>query len=388
MANSSAPQPEILLDDYLSLIDDSCVAILPHVLRLAAELGIAEQLAEGERTAVEIAEAVGAHPGALARLLRALVSIGMLTEQKHTFRLTPAGNRMREGADNSVRASLLNTDSQLAWLQSLYTLRTGRPAYDRQHGAFFAHKDADDTANVLFLRRMRERASRLYSRFVTTGDWTGCRVVMDIGGGDGYLIEQVLEHVRGVRGALFDRPAVVDVVRAAGTFDRHACRLEAGDFFAGVPGGADTHLLCSVLHDWTDEQCVTILRNSRDALEPGGRLMIVEMLLPAEGSWHPSTWSDLGMMVLTGGRERTAKEFEVLLTKAGYIMSGVRAIPDSPFSVVNAKPDSRSTKLRLTDAIQQLNMKNPWSSSELFEDELHVILHAGLAEKSERTRRV
>ena len=355
--NSSAPEPAILLDDYLSLIDDSCVAILPHVLRLAVELGIAELLAEGERTGVEIAEAVGAHSGALARLLRALVSIGMLTEQKHTFRLTPAGNRMREGADNSVRASLLNTDSQLAWLQSLHTLRTGRPAYEQQHGAFFAHKDSDDTANAFFLRRMRERASRLYSRFVTTSDWTGCRVVMDVGGGDGYLIEQVLEHARGVRGVLFDRPAVVEAVRAGGTFDRRACRLEAGDFFVGVPGGADTHLLCSVLHDWTDEQCVTILRNSRDALEPGGRLMIVEMLLPSDGSWHPSTWSNLGMMVLTGGRERTEEEFEVLLAKVGYIMAGVRAIPDSPFSVVNAKLDSRSPRLRSTDVVRQLNRK-------------------------------
>lgn len=356
-----APQPAILLENYLGLIDDSCVAVLPHVLRIAAELGIADALAGGARTADEIAEAVQAHRGALARLLRALVSVGVLTEEGHAFRLTPAGNRLRAGVEDSARTSLMNTDSHLAWLRGMDTLRTGRPAYQDQHGEFFAHKDADEAANLLFLRRMRERATQLYRRFVTATDWTDRRMVTDIGGGDGYLLEQILRHAPHLAGVLFDRPAVVDVVRAAGTFDGYACRLEPGDFFAGIPGGADTHLLCSVLHDWTDEQCVTILRNSQCSLEPGGRLMILEMLLPNDGSWHPSTWSDLGMMVLNGGRERSADEFEALLTKAGFTMPTVRAIPESPFSVVEAI---------------QLGLQ------------CVLPFRAGLAAKSERARRV
>jgi hypothetical protein len=331
-----APQPRILLQNYLGLIDDSCVAVLPHVLRIAAELGVADALADGARTADEIANTVQAHPDALARLLRALVSVGVLAQEGSAFRLTPEGNRLRNAVEDSVRTSVMNTDSHIAWLRGVDTLRTGRPAYQDQHGEFFAHKDADEAANFLFLSRMRERGARLYRRFVVTTDWTDCRLVVDIGGGDGYLLEQILRHGPHLAGVLFDRPAVLDVVRAAGTFDGHACRLEPGDFFAGIPRGADTHLLCSVLHNWTDEQCVTILRNSRSALERGGRLMILEMLLPGDDSWHPSTWSDLGMMVLNGGRERSADEFEALLTKAGFAMSAVRAIPDSPFSVVQA----------------------------------------------------
>ncbi|MEU5534699.1 methyltransferase [Streptomyces sp. NPDC020362] len=333
-----APQPALLLDDYLGLIDDSCVAILPHVLRIAAELGVADVLADGPRAADGIADAVGAHPDALHRLLRALASVGVLTEEgAGVFRLTPAGHRLRAGVEGSVRTSLLNVESQRAWLQGIDTFRSGRSVFDDQHGGFFAHKDADGASDQAFLQRMRERAARLYPRFATDTDWSECGTVMDLGGGDGYQLDAILRRAPQLRGVLFDRPAVVASVRAAGTFDGRDCELAAGDFFERVPEGADTHLICSVLHDWTDEQCVSILRASRAALEPGGRLMIVEMLVPEDGSWHPSKWSDIGMMVLTGGRERTAREFEALLAEAGYTLSAVRAVPDSAFSVLEAK---------------------------------------------------
>lgn len=333
-----APQPGQLLADYLGLVDDSCVAILPHVLRIAAELGVADVLADGPRGAEEIAEAVGADPGALFRLLRALASVGVLAQEGGgVFWLTPAGERLRPGAEDSVHTSLLNVDSQLAWLHGVDTIRTGRSVFDERHGGFFAHKDADEASDRAFLRRMRERAARMYPRFGTETDWSNSRTVMDIGGGDGYQLESILRRAPHLRGMLFDRPPVVDAVRTAGTFDGWNCALEAGDFFDGIPTGADTHLLCSVLHDWTDEQSVAILRNSRAALEPGGRLLIVEMVVPNDGSWHPSKWSDVGMMVLTGGRERTADEFEALLKEAGFTLSAVHPVPNSPFSVLSAQ---------------------------------------------------
>lgn len=337
----TATRPSVLLEDYLGLVDDSCVAILPHVLRIAVELGIADALAGGPRTAEAVAEAVGADHEALSRLMRALASVGVLEEDDEqgcrVFLLTPTGHRLRAGVEGSVRASLLNADSQLAWLHGLGTFRTGRSVFDAEHGGFFAHKDADGESDRAFLRRMRERAGRLYPRFATGTDWSDSRTVMDIGGGDGYQLDAILRAAPHLTGMLFDRAAVVDAVRSAGTFDGRECALHSGDFFRGVPSGADTHLLCSVLHDWSDEQCVAILRNSRAALEPGGRLMIVEMLVPPDGSWHPSKWSDIGMMVLTGGRERTAEEFQALLSEAGYTLSGARPVPDSFFSVLDAK---------------------------------------------------
>jgi hypothetical protein len=96
-------------------------------------------------------------------------------------------------------------------------------------------------------------------------------------------------------------------------------------------------LLCSVLHDWTDDQSIEILSNSREALAAGGRLLIVEMVIPPGGEWHPSKWSDLGMMVLTGGRERTADEFDALLRKSGYSLGSVEPLADSQCCVLTAQ---------------------------------------------------
>ncbi|WP_065967531.1 methyltransferase [Streptomyces sparsogenes] len=337
----SALTPEAVLADYLALADDSCVAVLPHVLRITAELGIAELLAADTMTVEDIAIATDADTEALYRLLRALVSVGVLLEDPaRSFRLTETGHRLRADAPDSVRESVLNADSQRAWLHGIETIRSGRSVFDSVHGGdFFGHKNSDGDADRAFLRRMRERTGRLYGQFSTTPDWRQSDVVMDIGGGDGFMLERILREADHVKGILFDRPSVIDMVGNAEHIRSlgERCRLEKGDFFEALPSGADTHMLCSVLHDWTDSQVITILRNSRKALGDGGRLLIVEMLVPENHEWHPSRWSDIGMMVLTGGRERTAKEFTTLLGESGFTLSGVTPIPNSYFSVLEAK---------------------------------------------------
>ncbi|MGW6237748.1 methyltransferase [Streptomyces sp. NPDC055094] len=333
--------PETLLDDYLSLADDSCVAVLPHVLRITAELGLADLLGDSARSAADLSDAAGTDPGALYRLLRALATVGVVVEEpRQVFRLTATGARLRADAPGSVRASLLNTDSQRAWLRGADTLRTGRSVFDEAlGGAFFDHKNDHAEANSAFLQRMEERAGRLYPGLATVPNWSDCSVVMDIGGGNGFVLDRVLRAAPHLTGLLFERPATVAAVsgspRIQALGDR--CRVIAGDFFERIPGDADTHLMCSVLHDWTDEQTLRILRNSRAALRPGGRLLIVEMLVPEDGRWHPSAWSDIGMMVLTGGRERTAGEFAALLRQADFSVASTTAVPDSPFSVLEAK---------------------------------------------------
>lgn len=316
-----------LVDDYFTLVDDSCVAVLPHVLRIAAELKIADHL---PASSAALASIVDADADAVHRLLRALASVGLLAESGGTFALTERGQRL-----TTSWASLVNIDSQLAWIRATDTIRSGRSSFDQAHrGEFFSHKDDDLDANRMFLRRMRERASRSYPSFAASVDWTPSSVVMDVGGGDGYLIGTVLEAASHVSGVLFDRPATVDVVEEAGLPSRLRC--ERGDFFEKIAPGADTHLMCSVLHDWTDEQCARILRHSKEALEPGGRLHVVEMIVPEGDEFHPSKWSDVGMMVLTGGKERTLPEFSALLDASGYTLQAVRAIPNSYFSVITA----------------------------------------------------
>lgn len=349
MRPESAHQPpdpvagpaDVLVDNYLALMDDSVVAILPHALRITAELEVADALAGGPRPVGELATLVGADPGSLYRLLRALAGVGFFVESAdRTFGLTDRGDRLRSDGPRSLRESLLNLDSCRTWHAGADSIRSGGPVFPRLlGGTFFDHKDTGTAANLAFLRRMRERAARLYPAVVDAVDWAATSVLMDVGGGDGYLLTRILRRAPHLAGVLFDRPAAIEVVQGSDELGAVAdrCRLVGGNFFDSLPGGADTHLMCSVLHDWTDEEATSILRTSRGALRAGGRVLVVEMVLPAGDPRHPGSWSDLGMMILTGGRERTEAELAGLLAGAGFGPPTVTPVAGSFFSVLEAR---------------------------------------------------
>ncbi|MER5736537.1 MULTISPECIES: AMP-binding protein [unclassified Streptomyces] len=327
-----------IVEDYLTLVDDSMVAVLPHALRIAVELGVADVMDRSVAQPVATtAGLIDADPDALGRLLSALAPAGFFAgDPAAGFRLTALGARLRRDDPHSLSASLVNAESQLAWLRATDTFRTGAASFDEgDGGGFFGVKNSRRGENVAFLRRMRERTGRLYRQAAEAVDWSESRVILDIGGADGFLLGEILSVAPHASGVLFDRPTVIDEVNLRGGVP--GCRAVPGDFFAAVPTGADTHLLCSVLHDWTDEQAVDILRSSRRALASGGRLLVIEMLVPEDGTQHVSRWSDLGMMVLTGGRERDRAGFARILEAAGYRMHRVSAVAGSPFSVIEAR---------------------------------------------------
>ncbi|MEU8759637.1 AMP-binding protein [Streptomyces sp. NPDC048659] len=331
-----------IVRDYLTLVDDSMVAVLPHALRIAVELGVADVLDPACPLPVaKTAELIDADPDALGRLLAALTAAGFFAgDREGGFRLTALGARLRRDHPDSLSASLVNAESPLAWLRATDTFRTGTASFgdgadNDGDGGFFGVKNSRRGENLAFLRRMRERTGRLYRQAAGAVDWSDARVIMDIGGADGFLLGEILAVAPHADGVLFDRPSVIEEVNLRGGVP--GCRPVAGDFFASVPTGADTHLLCSVLHDWTDAQAVDILRSSRRALPAGGRLLVIEMLVPEDGAGHVSHWSDLGMMVLTGGRERDRAGFRRILEAAGYELHRVLPIPGSPFSVIEAR---------------------------------------------------
>jgi hypothetical protein len=340
MPHQPDPLGDPVVADYLALMDDSAVAVLPHALRIASELGVPAALAGGPATVDVLGGWLDAAPQSLYRLLRALTSVGFLTESPtRTFALTSLGTRLLPGDGAGVAESVHNLESCRAWHDGAASIRSGGAVFASVHGDnFFAHKDTSLDAGRAFLRRMRERASRLYPRIAEAIDWRPTSVVMDIGGGDASVLTRILRHAPHLTGVLFDRTPVIEAVKEAGTPELLPDRLNlsVGDFFETVMPGADTHLLCSVLHDWTDDEAVAILRNSRRALSAGGRLLIVEMVVPDGDEPHPSKWSDLGMMILTGGRERTLMEFTGLLTRAGYGLSATYGVPGSFFSVLEA----------------------------------------------------
>lgn len=329
---------EKIMRDLVSLSDDSWVFVLPYAVRVFVELDVADVLGAGPLPVERIAELVDADCESLFRLMRALATTGVVARSGRRFWLTPLGRRFRSDSENSARESMANLDSHLAWISASDTIRHGHPSFNDALGSrFFEHKDSDRSANLAFVRRMRARGTNSYARFPEAVDWTRSSTVLDIGGGDGYLMDRVLSHAPHLTGILFDRPVTLELV--AGEPTDHAGRLSfvGGDFFQKLPTGADTHMLCSVLHDWSDDECRTILANSRAALDCGGRLLVLEMVVPDDDQWHPSMWSDLGMMVLTGGRERGVEDFRSLLTDTGYELVGVHPIPDSDFSVLEAR---------------------------------------------------
>lgn len=330
----------VLIDNLFDMADDSCIAILPHALRATVRLGIADHLGDSTVEVQNIATAVRVDGEALYRLLRALATVGIVEEPKpRCFALTQLGQRLRLSATASSRWSIENGDSADAWSHADLTLVSGKATFDSVFGqSFFSHKYEDSKAQDSFTARMSERARNCYGKFVLATDWAGSKVVMDIGGNDGYLLEILLLHVPHLSGILFDQATVIDsaISRDCLAAVKDRSRMMAGDFFEEIPQSADTHLMCSVLHDWTDNRVATILRNSRNALPPGGRLLVVEMLLPEGPEWHPSKWSDVGMMVLTGGRERSRAEFERLFEDNGFSLTSVAGIPNSYHSLLEA----------------------------------------------------
>lgn len=327
--------------EFLRMADDSIVAVLPFALSLAARLAVADQCADAGQSAEDLARVLNTAPDPLKRLLRTLASCGFFTQDTQgRFALTELGPLLRTDSPVSLRATLSNLDTYRAWLDAVETISTGHPSFDTTFGSrFFSHKEEDAEAGACFDARMHERASRLYTSLATLPAWRDLACVLDIGGGRGAVLASVLAANPGLRGVLFDRSDVIERAKASGPLREfgNRCAFAEGDFFAALPDGADGHLMCSVVHDWDDEDAVTLLTTSRQALREGGRVLLCEMVLPEGAEPHPAHWSDLGMMVLLGGRERTLGHYRTLLEAAGLHITRVTPLPDSLFSVIEAQ---------------------------------------------------
>lgn len=325
-------------------------ALASNTVGTAARLGLADLLDDDtERPAAEIAAAAGTPPVATIRLLRALAALGLVTETRPDhFRLTPFGALLRSDHPNSALAGFRTfTDRAFldSWRELDTAVRTGEPVFEQVHGvAFFDYLAARPELSQRFNATMRQGSLPTARALAEHLDLGGAGTVCDIGGGDGTVLAELLREHPDLRGILHDTEAGLaeagPVLQAAGVADR--CRTETGDFFAGVPAGADVYVIKSVIHDWDDDRCATILGHCRRVIPEHGRLLIVEPVLPpvVDGSIPPLMYlSDLNMLVLLGGRERTAADFEALCARAGFTLRGVQRLPPPvPFAVLEAVP--------------------------------------------------
>jgi len=309
---------------------------------VVAQLGVADHLVAGPRTGDELARAVGADPPALSRVLRLLASIGVFADVvPDSYGLTPLGETLCTDAPGSVRSFAITETAPghwLPWGRLLESVRIGQPMARAALGMELFEWYAQDPEEAGFFNAaMGNLAALAASEFVRVYDVSAVRVVADVGGAHGVLMAAVLRANPDVRGILFDLPHVIETAEEAlaaeGLSER--CELVSGDFFAAVPAGADLHLLKQIVHDWDDERATQLLTNCHRALEPGGTLLLVEMVIPPDNAPSPAQAMDLNMMVLLGGRERTEEEFRRLLEAAGFRLK--RVIPThSPFSVIEA----------------------------------------------------
>lgn len=322
--------------------------ICSQVVGTAARLGLADHLGDDELGYRELAARTGTHPGALARLLRALAALEILVETgPGTFRLGEAGMPLRtDRPDSQAAAVLLFTDPALldSWKLTEEAVRTGQPTFEGLYGTdFFGFLAGEPELSERFNATMRQVSLPIAQLVPVSYDFTPYETVIDIGGGDGTLLSQILRGARAVRGVVFDSPTGVAeataTLTAAGVADR--CRVESGDFFAAVPEGGNIYVLKNILHDWDDERCVTILRSCHKAMGPDGRLLIVESVLPdVVDTSDPAPYlTDISMLVNMGGRERTRGEYEELCRSAGFAVVAVHpTVFPTSYSLIEALP--------------------------------------------------
>lgn len=263
---------------HVRLVEMGTAAWVSMIIHGAAKIGLADHFEGGAKTAEQLAPLTSTHAPPLRRLMRTLAGLGILTEgPADHFALTPLGEAMigfhgREPAAVAV-------------------------AYD-------------------------------FSR---------CGTLVDVGGATGHMLTTVLGRYPRLRGVLFDLPHVErdasELISSRGLADRISIRT--GSFFDAVPQGGDAYLLSHVIHDWSEDQCLTILDNCRKAMKADGKVLIVEMVLPSGDTMHPGKILDMIMLVGPGGQERTEEEYRALLGKAGFCLT--RVVPtESAVSVVEA----------------------------------------------------
>jgi hypothetical protein len=325
-----------------------------HVARalyVAAKLGVADLLHDGPKSGEELAAATGTHESSLERVMRLLVSVGVFgADNSRRFFLTPVSMRLRAGYPESLRDLLvyqLGDEAYQAWGELMHTVRTGASGFDRAFGAgVWEYRARHAEYAGLFDAAMSNAAAAHIEAVLAAYPFSRLRSVVDLGGGVGTFLIALLSAHPGMEGMLFDLPHVVERARVeilnAGLTGR--CEVRSGDLFASVPEGANAYILSRVIHDWDDARALAILRNCRRAMPPDGKLLLIERLLPLLGepcrAARPALVSDLMMMVMNGGRERTEDQYRTLLAASGLELSTI--VPTATgISVMEAEPVKR-----------------------------------------------
>lgn len=296
---------------------------------VSAKLGLADLIGDGARTADELAAETKTHTLSLYRLLRMLASVGVFSEDAaKKFSLTPVGRCLRSDVLGSQRAMAIMCGEEhfRAWCDLLYSVQTGKPAFDKAFGMpVFDWLSQHQEQAAIFDAAMVSVHGRETAALLDAYDFTEIETLADVGGGNGSVLIATLQRNPHLRGLLFDLSGVIaratQNFAAAGLTDR--CQLISGSFFESIPAGADAYLMRHIIHDWNDDQCHTILTNIHRVLPATGRLLVAESVIPPGNDPFFGKLLDMNMLVIPGGQERTAAEYETLFAKAGFRLTRI-----------------------------------------------------------------
>ena len=312
-----SPNDRAHLVDMLQGYRATCIIVA------ALKLGLIDEMRAGPANAELLSIRLGTHLPSLRRFLRALEVLGLLQQRQGAFGLTPMG-RLLVDADESVRARamLVGEEYLSVWQDLRYTILTGEPAFEHVFGmSAWEHRKQRPELNASLNRTMIDDQVSSGGAVPAAFDFSDRRLVVDVGGGEGALVAEILAQWPQTTGLVFDQPHVVEgaprLLSAAGVQDR--CQVVGGSFFESVPAGGDAYILQHVLHNWDDLRCQRILSNCRASMAAAAVLLIVENIVPDDAvpSEH-LVMLDLHMMTMLGGRERTRGEYRSLLQSAGF----------------------------------------------------------------------
>jgi hypothetical protein len=342
-AVATAPAAPDALPPHVQVVQMACGHIVARALYAFAELGIADHLIDGPRSVEQLGAATGALPDSLSRLLRLMGGLGYVTrEADGRFALGPLGEAVRSDSPAHARSMVRLMAGPLGWAtlgEILHSVKTGETAADRALGQpIFDYLATAPQDAQLFNEMMIAFHGSEPPAVAAAYDFSSCRTIVDVGGGTGNLLTTILLAHPHLHGVLYDVPHVAAQAQAL-IASRHLtdrCGVTEGSFFDGVPAGGDTYLLSHILHDWDEARCLAVLGHIRRVLPPGGRVLVVEMVIPPGNDFHLGKLTDMVMLAFTpGGRERTADEYAALFGKAGLKLTRVVPTP-SPVSVVEA----------------------------------------------------
>lgn len=323
-------------------------AWLAYAVHVAIKLGIADLLRDGPKSVCELAQATGTHEASLYRLLRALASRGIFTEKKDeqgpSFAQSTLSAALRSDLPDSIYhiVRMLGEPWQRqVWDGLEHSVRTGGVAFEYVHGMplwHYCHEHPD--AMQSFNLGMTSFSGMVNQPIANAYDFSTLGTLVDLGGGHGSLLSTILRSYPSLKGILFDLPPVIEGARTAlDPVVKDRCTLVSGSFFEAVLPGAGGYLMKQILHDWKDEECRAILRNCRNALQPGGRVLVADRVIQPEDNRTSSfnkMW-DLLMLTVPGGQERTPEEFAHLYEASGFQLTRI-VQTGTPISIIEGIP--------------------------------------------------